>query len=229
MTSQESVAVMSIYNSYNCGVLGFHTKRIAEKGFIGLGFTNAPASIAPIGGMKAVVGTNPFSLAVPFEGQAQIIIDQSASVVAKSEISVRAKTGESIPEGWAFDSQGKVTTNAQEALKGTMAPSGGYKGFGTGLLVEIFTACIAGGNLGTQASSFAGEDGGPPSTGQFFIAIDAEKFNSNYKESIQSLISSITEQEGARLPGSKRQAAFQQNHNQDIEIADQLLERINQI
>ena len=35
-----------------------------------------------------------------------------------------------------------------------MAPSGGYKGFGTGLLVEIFTACIAGGNLGTQASSF---------------------------------------------------------------------------
>jgi (2R)-3-sulfolactate dehydrogenase (NADP+) len=229
MTSQESVAVMSIYNSYNCGVLGFHTKRIAEKGFIGLGFTNAPASIAPIGGMKAVVGTNPFSLAVPFEGQAQIIIDQSASVVAKSEISVRAKTGESIPEGWAFDSQGKATTNAQEALKGTMAPSGGYKGFGTGLLVEIFTACIAGGNLGTQASSFAGEDGGPPSTGQFFIAIDAEKFNSNYKESIQSLISSITEQEGARLPGSKRQAAFQQNHNQDIEIADQLLERINQI
>jgi len=229
MTSQESVAVMSIYNSYNCGVLGFHTKRIAEKGFIGLGFTNAPASIAPIGGMKAVVGTNPFSLAVPLDGQAQIIIDQSASVVAKSEISVRAKTGESIPEGWAFDSQGKVTTNAQEALKGTMAPSGGYKGFGTGLLVEIFTACIAGGNLGTQASSFAGQDGGPPSTGQFFIAIDAEKFNSNYKESIQSLISSITEQEGARLPGSKRQAAFQQNHNQDIEIADQLLERINQI
>jgi (2R)-3-sulfolactate dehydrogenase (NADP+) len=229
MCAQEGIASMSVYNSYNCGVLGFHTKRIAEKGFVGLGFTNAPASIAPVGGTKAVVGTNPFSLAVPLDGQAQIVIDQSASVVAKSEISVRAKTGESIPEGWAFDSEGMVTTNAQEALKGTMAPSGGYKGFGMGLLVEIFTACIAGGNLGTKASSFAGEDGGPPSTGQFFIAIDAEKFNSNYKESIQSLISSITEQESARLPGSKRQAAFQQNQNQDIEIADQLLERINQI
>ena len=229
MCAQEGIASMSVYNSYNCGVLGFHTKRIAEKGFVGLGFTNAPASIAPVGGTKAVVGTNPFSLAVPLDGQAQIVIDQSASVVAKSEISVRAKTGESIPEGWAFDSEGMVTTNAQEALKGTMAPSGGYKGFGMGLLVEIFTACIAGGNLGTKASSFAGEDGGPPSTGQFFIAIDAEKFNSNYKESIQSLISSITEQESARLPGSKRQAAFQQNQNQDIVIADQLLERINQI
>jgi len=229
MCSQMSIASMSIYNSYNCGVLGFHTKRIAEKGFIGLGFTNAPASIAPVGGTKAVVGTNPFSLSVPLDGQAQIIIDQSASVVAKSEISVRAKTGESIPEGWAFDSEGKVTTNSQEALKGTMAPSGGYKGFGTGLLVEIFTACIAGGNLGTQASSFAGEDGGPPSTGQFFIAINPEKFNSNYANSMKTLIESIIEQEGARLPGSKRQAAFQKNKDQDIEINDQLLERINQI
>ncbi len=229
MCTNSGIASMSIFNSYNCGVLGFHTKRIAEKGFVGMGFTNAPASIAPIGGKKAVVGTNPFSIAVPLEGKAAIIIDQSASVVAKSEISVRAKSGESIPEGWAFDAEGNVTTNAQKALKGTMAPCGGYKGFGTGLLVEIFTACIAGGNLGTQASSFAGEDGGPPSTGQFFIAINPEKFNSNYPATMKTLIESIIEQEGARLPGSKRQAAFQKNKVQDIEINDQLLERINQI
>ena len=91
MCAASGIASMSVFNSYNCGVLGFHTKRIAEKGFIGMGFTNAPASIAPIGGKKAVVGTNPFSIAVPFKGEAAIIIDQSASVVAKSEISVRAK------------------------------------------------------------------------------------------------------------------------------------------
>ena len=223
------ITCMSVYNSYNCGVLGYHTKRIAEKGLIGLGFTNAPASIAPVGGIQAVVGTNPFSLAVPLDGQAAIIIDQSASVVAKSEISVRAKTGESIPEGWAFDSEGKTTTNAQEALKGTMAPSGGYKGFGTGLLVEILTACLAGGNLGTEASSFAGDDGGPPSTGQFFIAINPQKFNSNFESSLSTLINTITDQKGARLPGAKRQSAHFANKNSEIEIADALLERINQI
>jgi (2R)-3-sulfolactate dehydrogenase (NADP+) len=65
MCLQTGIASMSIYNSYNCGVLGFHTKRIAEKGFVGMGFTNAPASIAPIGGKKAVVGTNPFSICSP--------------------------------------------------------------------------------------------------------------------------------------------------------------------
>ena len=142
---------------------------------------------------------------------------------------MRAKTGELIPEGWAFDSEGNITTNAQEALKGTMAPSGGYKGFGTGLLVEILTACLAGGNLGTQASSFAGEDGGPPATGQFFIAINPAKFNSNFDTSLSTLISTIVDQEGARLPGAKRQSAYKSNKDLDIEIADALLERINQI
>ncbi len=229
MSEKESIACMSVYNSYNCGVLGFHTKRIAENGYLGLGFTNAPASIAPTGGISPVVGTNPFSLATPHRDGVAIIIDQSASVVAKSEISVRAKTGESIPEGWAFDSKGDITTDAKEALKGTMAPSGGYKGFGAGLLVEIFSACIAGGNLGTKASSFAGEDGGPPATGQFFIVLNPKKFNSHYEDSLNTLIESIISQENARIPGSKRIEKFKRDFNGSIEIKDDLLNRINEI
>jgi len=226
---KEGIACMSIYNSYNCGVLGYHTKRIANADLVGMGFTNAPASIAPIGGVKAVVGTNPFSIAVPYEGDVKIIIDQSASIVAKSEISLRAKNNESIPEGWAFDKEGKTTTNPNDALKGTMAPSGGHKGFGLGLLVEILTACVAGGNLGIHASSFAGEDGGPPSTGQFFIAINAKKFNPNFSSSLQSLINAIEIQEGSRVPGSKRLKYFQANSDQDIEIKDDLYTRILEI
>ena len=229
MSSVEGISCMSIYNSYNCGVLGFHTKRIAEQNLIGLGFTNAPASIAPVGAIKPVIGTNPYSMAAPLNGKASIIIDQSASIVAKSEISVRAKTDEPIPKGWAFDKDGEVTTNAKEALKGTMAPSGGYKGFSTGLLVEILTACVAGGNLGTQASSFAGEDGGPPSTGQFFIAINPKKFNQDFETRLEQLLISIASQEGSRTPGSKRLKAFEENINKDIFISEELMSRIDQI
>ena len=229
MSETNGIACMAIYNSYNCGVLGFHTKRIASKGQLGLGFTNAPASIAPLGGKKAVVGTNPFSLATPYKGGVNIIIDQSASVVAKSEISVRAKNNQPIPEGWAFDSQGNPTSNASEALKGTMAPSGGYKGFGVGLLVEILTTCLAGGSLGIHASSFAGNDGGPPATGQFFISINPEKFNSNYANSLQSLVEAIEQQGQARLPGSKRLSNYQANLDQDIQLKDELYEQILKI
>jgi len=229
MSLNEGISCMSVFNSYNCGVLGFHTKRIAEKNLIGLGFTNAPASIAPFGGVKPVIGTNPFSLATFLNEKASIIIDQSASVVAKSEISLKAKTNEPIPEGWAFDKDGKVTTNSKEALKGTMAPSGGYKGFGIGLLVEILTACVAGGSLGTKASSFAGEDGGPPSTGQFFIAINPKKFNKDFELRLSDLVNSIISQEGSRLPGSKRMESFNENLNKDIFISDELMMRIDSI
>ena len=142
---------------------------------------------------------------------------------------MRAKKDEPIPKGWAFDKDGKVTTNAKEALNGTMAPSGGYKGFSTGLLVEILTACVAGGSLGTQASSFAGDDGGPPSTGQFFIAINPKKFNQDFESHLGQLLNSISSQEGPRVPGSKRLNAFNENINKDIFISEELMSRIDQI
>ena len=226
---QNGIASAGISNSYNCGVLGYHTRCLAEQGLVGIGFTNAPASIAPLGGIKAVVGTNPFSIAVPVDGKVKLIVDQSASVIAKSEISVRAKTNEPIPEGWAYGPDGKFTTDANEALKGTMAPSGGYKGFGVGLLVEIMAACLGGGNLGTQASSFANDVGGPPGTGQFFMAFNPSMFNKNFNTQINQLLNSIEEQEGARIPGSSRISNFDKNKEAAINIKDTLFETISKI
>ena len=54
---EAGVAGLAIRNSYNCGVLGYHVERLAAEGFVALGFTNAPASIAPVGGSKPVIGT----------------------------------------------------------------------------------------------------------------------------------------------------------------------------
>ncbi len=223
---ENGIASMSVTNSYNCGVLGYHTKHIAQNNLIGIGFTNAPASIAPHGGIKPVIGTNPLSVAVGINNEVKILIDQSASVIAKSEISVRAKTGESIPEGWAYGPDGQTTTDPKVALKGTMAPSGGYKGFGAGLFVEIMAACLSGSNLGIEASSFADDTGGPPSTGQFFMAINSEKFTSNFSSKIDLLINAIKDQEQARVPGSKRIENYNNNLNSEISIKQELFEKI---
>ena len=209
---------MSIYNSYNCGILGFHTKRIAENGFVGLGFTNAPASIAPLGGVKAVVGTNPFSIAVPYKGSASIIIDQSASVVAKSEISVRSKSGESIPEGWAFDAYGNTTTNAKEALKGTMAPSGGYKGFGFGLMAEILASALTGSLSSVNAPPLKTTEGAPHDLGQTYILIDPN-FNGekdHFFKQLNNLTELISSQPNARLPGSNKSNPLEAEIDKDL-------------
>ena len=223
---ENGISSLAITNSYNCGVLGYHTKNIAKEKLLAIGFTNAPASIAPLGGIKPVVGTNPISIAVYNKGEVNIIIDQSASVVAKSEISVRAKSGEKIPEGWAFGPDGKITTDAATALKGTMAPAGKYKGFGMGLFVEIMSACLTGSNLGIEASSFANDQGGPPGTGQFFIAINPEKFSDNFEKKIEKVVQSITSQENARVPGSKRIKNYKININNEVNINDELYNKI---
>ena len=228
---QNGCAAMSIRNSYNCGVLGFHSERIAQAGMTGLGFTNAPASIMPVGGNKSIIGTNPFSVAVPDgKGGVAFVLDQSASVVAKSEIKMHAQAGKSIPEGWAYDADGNPTTDAGAAMKGSMAPVGGYKGFGAGLLVEVFAAVMSGATLSQDASPFAGTAGGPPRTGQFFFAASPDVFSPDvFGDRIQTLTRSIVAQEGAHLSGSERVVARAAHEANGVEVSVALLEKIQAI
>ena len=219
---------MTVCNSYNCGVLGYHVEQLAKAGLVAIGFTNSPASIAPTGGNKPVIGTNPFALAVPnSEGGAKFVLDQSASVVAKSEIMMRARDGRSIPEGWALDANGNPTTEPEVALKGSMAPSGGYKGFGTGLLVEVMAAALSGAMLGIQASPFSGTVGGPPKTGQCFLALDPNAYSGPaFNERITALSEAINSQEGARLPGARRMENRKRIDIEGVHVSDSLLEKI---
>lgn len=205
---EQGIAVLTIRNSYNCGVLGYHTFRLAQEGLVALGFTNAPASIAPSGGAKPVVGTNPFSVAVPgADGQPALLIDQSASTIAKSEVMKHAREGKPIPIGWALDSEGNPTTDPNVGLKGSMAPSGGYKGVGIALLTEVMAAALAGATLGINASPFSGTAGGPPRTGQCFIAIDpGETSGGSFNIIVSELVEAIRFQEGAHLPGDGRRS-----------------------
>lgn len=221
--AQYGVASLAIRNSYNCGVLGYHTERIACGGLVGLGFTNAPASIAPWGAKKAVLGTNPWSLAVPTgSGGAHFVIDQSASVVAKSEVMKRARAGEPIPEGWALDADGNPTTDPAAALTGTMVPAGGYKGVSAALLVEVFAACLAGANPGIVASPFSGTAGGPPRTGQFFLAIAPDASSGGaFAGTLEAVLAAFEGEDGtARLPGTRRLAARMRAEQHGVDIGE---------
>ena len=224
-------AALTVRNSYNCGVLGYHVERLAEEGLVAIGFTNAPASIAPAGGQKPVVGTNPFALAVPGDsGGAAFVLDQSASVVAKSEIMTRSREGRAIPEGWALDADGQPTTDPEQALKGSMAPSGGYKGFGIGLLVEVMAAALSGATLGIHASPFSGTEGGPPRTGQCFLALSLDAFSSDaFDDRIHALTQAITTQGEARLPGSRRLGHRQRSEYDGVSVDQSLVDRIQSI
>lgn len=226
---QNGIAALGIWRSYNCGILGHHAERLAEAGLVGLCLTHAPASIAPVGGHRPVIGTNPFALAVPDgAGGARLVIDQSASVVAKSEILLRHQTGRPIEPHWARDARGQPTTSAAAALAGSMEPAGGVKGFGIGLMVELLAAALSGANLSLEASAFSGTEGGPPGTGQFLIAIDPGGFaGAGFGAAVTRLCAAIEAQEGARLPGARRAAHRVRTTAAGVQVDPALIARIH--
>lgn len=223
----QGIAALAVTNSYNCGVLGYHVARIARAGLLTLGFVNAPASIAPAGGTKPVFGTNPIALAVPRGDGEPLVLDQSSSVVAKSEIVVHGQRGEPIPPGWALDADGHPTTDPKAALAGTMVPAGGYKGAGLALIVEVFAAWLTGANLSIDAPSFADNLGGSPRTGQFFVAVDPGPLaGDGAGERMARLVDAVADQPGARLPGSRRAAARARTAAEGVTIPAALVARI---
>lgn len=136
-----------------------------------------------------------------------MLIDQSASTIAKSEVMKHAREGKPVPEGWVLDRDGQPTTDPEAGLKGSMVPSGGYKGVGVALMVEMMAAAMTGATLGKDASPFSGTKGGPPKTGQFFIAIDPQATSGGgFAAQLAALADAIRGQDGARLPGDGRGA-----------------------
>ncbi|MBK8742358.1 MAG: Ldh family oxidoreductase [Betaproteobacteria bacterium] len=222
------IAALAVTNSYNCGVVGDHVERLAEAGLVALAFVNSPPAIAPWGGKRALFGTNPIALAAPRRGHAPLVIDQSSSVIARGEIMLHDQQGRPIPEGWAIDSDGKPTTDAKAALQGgSLLPSGGYKGAGMALLVEIMAAGLTGANFSYAASSFANNEGGPPRTGQFFIAIAPGIFGGDdLPDRLEELFTQLLTEPGTRLPGQKRFAARERTAASGVSLPASLHTRL---
>jgi (2R)-3-sulfolactate dehydrogenase (NADP+) len=219
------IAAAGITRSHHVGVAGHPVEKLAQEGMMAMMFANAPAAMAPWGGTRAVFGTDPVAFACPLPNAAPIVVDLSLSKVARGHILTAMQKGESIPEGWAIDVHGKPTTDAKAALAGTMAPLGDAKGTALALMVELLAAGLTGANFASEASSFLDADGPPPGTGQLLIAIDASAFG-NVLPRFAAMARAIEEQEGARLPGTRRIAMRKKAQSQGLSISDALLAEI---
>ncbi len=219
------IAAAGIRRSHHAGVAGHQVERLAKAGMVALFFANSPAAMAPWGGTKAVFGTDPIAFACPLPDRAPIVVDLSLSKVARGSILTAIQKGESIPEGWALDTDGRPTTDAKAGLAGTMVPLGDAKGTALALMVELLAAGLTGANLAREASSFLDAEGAPPGTGQLIIAIDASAFG-NALPRFAAMAGSIEEQHGARLPGARRAASRKKAQAEGLQISDKLLAEI---
>lgn len=222
------VATAAIRRSHHCGVAGHPVERLAEAGLVAMLFANTPAAMAPWGGRTATFGTNPIAFACPLPDQPPIVVDLSLSKVARGNILAAKQKGEKIPEGWALDAEGKPTTDAEAALKGTMLPLGDAKGTALALLVEILAAGLTGATYAADATSFLDDKGGPPGTGQLLIAFEPKMIGGPAALThFARLAGQITGQPGARLPGSRRIHTRERANRDGITVASALFDEIS--
>ena len=222
----QGVAAAAIRRSHHCGAAGRPVEALTQQGLVAILFANTPAAMAPWGGSRAVFGTNPIAFACPLPGQEPIVVDLSLSRVARGNILAAKQRGESIPEGWAMDAEGKPTTDPDAALWGTMAPLGDAKGIALALMVELLAAGLTGARFAAEASSFLDAKGDAPGTGQLILALDAGAFAANAIARFGALAASIEAQEGARLPGMRRLALRRKAEREGIAVDDALLAEI---
>lgn len=175
LAKEHGSGIVSTGNSNHFGIAAYYSMMASKEGLIGFVCTNTSPLMAPFGGKEAVLGTNPFTVAVPAGKYDDIVLDLATSQVARGKIEVAAREGQDIPIGWALDKEGRPTTDAHEGLAGTVTPVGGPKGYGMALIVDILSGVLTRSAFLDDIGSLSREDA-KQNLGFFMAVIDPEVF-----------------------------------------------------
>jgi LDH2 family malate/lactate/ureidoglycolate dehydrogenase len=187
LAADHGIGLVGARNSSHFGAAGYFARMATEHAMIGMVFTNASPAMAPEGGADRLLSNNPWAIAVPSGDECPLVLDIANSIVARSRIRMAAQLGDSIPSTWAMNVDGEPTTDAREALRGSLLPMGGHKGYGIALMVDVLSGILTGSSYGPdvgppfQIALDDSPDGrapeyAPQGVGHLMIAIDASVF-----------------------------------------------------
>lgn len=181
------VGMVTVRNSNHFGIAGYYARMASAQGLIGVAMTNSEAIMVPTNSRRAMLGTNPIALAAPAD-PVDFCFDAATTVVTRGKLEVYNKAEEKTPDGWMLDAQGRpcndpatVIGNITVRAGGGILPlggadevTGGHKGYGYGMICELFTAVLSGGPPSYQSYN----EPNTADTSHFFMAIDPAMFGS---------------------------------------------------
>jgi LDH2 family malate/lactate/ureidoglycolate dehydrogenase len=187
------VGMVTARNSTHYGTAGYYAMMALDKDMIGIGLTNSPSLMAPWGGKRAFLGSNPLAMAVPTGKEKPFVLDMATTVVARGAIILAAKKGETIPSTWGLNKEGEPTTSAKEANEGALLPLGGHKGFGLAMAIEVLVATLAGGPFGPHIGELYKNPTRTQGVGHFFGAIRIDRFRpvAEFKAGMDAMIQEV--------------------------------------
>ncbi len=175
------------------GAIGYFARWMADEGLIGFVCSGSPELMAMHGSYEPFLGTNPLAIGIPTTGK-PIVFDMATAAIAWYGIILAQAEGETIPEGVAYDSEGRLTTDPTAALAGAIKAFGGYKGAALALIVEVLTRPLVG--------AVRKDDGRKLDWGNLVFAIDPELLvdeNSDFQAGVSDLMTRVKNL--APLPG----------------------------
>jgi LDH2 family malate/lactate/ureidoglycolate dehydrogenase len=176
---------------------------------IGLYFAVGNANhLPPWGGLDMLLSTNPIAAAIPAGDENPIILDMATTVAAYGKVKAKALRGETMPEGWMVDREGRPLTDPKRADEGMLLPLGGmeagYKGYGLALIIGLLAGTLGGAALGREVIDFNHDDESVTNTGQAIAAINVAAFGDVgiFKASVDRLVRDL--RGSSRMPGVDR-------------------------
>lgn len=210
----------------------YYVERVAKQGMIGFVCSNAPAAMPAVNGLEVMLGTNPMAFACPSQTQGNIVLDMATSIVAKSRFEMARIKGETLPEGWALDKDGKPTTDPVEAIKGFVLPMAGFKGYGIAMAIDLLSGFLSGSSYLNKVNKFYASNDRGMDVGQMFMAINPQMvyegdFLADMDEYILRLRNSnVVDGKTIALPGDDRRANRQDALAHGITLAEETVKKL---
>jgi len=218
------VALVGVTNSWMSGRSAYFVEMIARAGLVGIHTVSAGAQVAPLGGAKPVLGTNPIAFGFPMEGD-PLVFDMGTSAFMGTDMQFRERLGVPLPEGVAIDADGRPTTDAAAARRGAVLPFGGHKGFGLALAMHAL------GMLCTPAPGTGNQ------SGYLFIVFKPDLFLSpeDYRRALTDWIAKVKatpRQDGVakiRIPGERAYRERARLSKEGLEVDKRIYEALNRL
>lgn len=224
---QNGVAAATIRGSQHFGALSWYCNYAAAQKLVLLAMTNCEPAMSPEGGYEAFFGTNPIAASFPTGKGFPVKIDLATSTIARGNIIAAQKKNQPIPPGWALDREGEPTTDAQEALLGTVLTMAGHKGYALALMVELFSGVLSGAAIGPDVGSMYKNLDRRQDVGHFFCLFDVGAFL-DYQDYLRRIDETIDRIKASKkrpgveeilVPGERSARTAQRNEAQGVPIS----------
>ena len=169
------IGAVGLRNSNHFGTCMYYTRMAALEGCVMIMTTNGGPAMAPWGGRKKIIGTNPWSVAAPAGRHPPLIMDMANTGVARGKIYLARQKREPIPLGWAINAAGEPTTDPQAAIDGIILPMAEHKGYAIAVIVDVLSGVLTGsGFLSAVHSPYKTAE--KSNCGHLIVALNIEAF-----------------------------------------------------